>query len=72
MVGASVGGAKVHLLIVGACPGLKGGLDGVAQHALQVVHPGHHAPAEVHPDAAVLPPGAEVTPEGLIHLPRHS
>ena len=61
-----------YLLIIGSGPGLKGGLDGVSQHALQVIHSRHHTSAEVHPNAAVLSPGAEVAPESLINLPQHS
>ena len=41
------------------------------KHPLKIVHPGHHAAAEVHPDAAVLAPRAEVAPKGLEDLSRH-
>lgn len=59
---------NLHLLVISSCSGLKGGLDGVTQHALQLIHPRYHAAAEVYPDAALLAPGAEVAPKGLEHL----
>ena len=51
---------RSYLLVVRGRARLEGGLERVAQQALQVVHPRDLPTREVHPYAALAPPRAEV------------